>query len=345
MKINSAYIGVILILLFSIPSYTQTSNKAISYLNMINEQYEDIRKEMWNYIKTVAHSEDISQIEKKRITLLQTVGKSINNVSNMQPFNNDSSLRDSVVSFLKLNFNVLNEDFAKIINMKEIAEQSYDQMETYLLAQELANKKLGIASAKLDKQYKAFADKYKITLTDNKDSISIKLNRSREALKYYNNIYLIFFEAYKQEKHLLERLEEDNLNAIEPNLTALKNISEEGIDKLEEINHFKGDNSLNAACKKLLNFYIDETKKIPIISDFIKVKKEYNKMASIIESRNKDSLTDKEVNNYNEAAKAYNKKVNKFNKTRDKINNERKIYMNIWSNSVDTFLSQHIPKK
>lgn len=341
-----ACLSINFVLLFAIPIYSQSTNEAVSYLSKISEQYEDIRKEMWDYTSTMAHSRSARKVEKKRIDLLKILGKSINNVSNMQAFYNDFSLRDSVVAFLTLYFNVLNNDFAKIIDMEEVAEQSYDLMEAYLLAQELANKKLEIASERIDKQYKAFANNYGVTLVENRDNISIKLKRSSEALKYYNKVYLVFFKAYKQEMYLIDALERNDINAIEQNRSALKSISEEGLEKLIEIKHFKGDNSINSACKRILTFYIDEAEnKIPIIADFLLVTEEYNKMVAIFESKDRMLLTNEEVNKYNDAVNTYKKGINKFNITNNTLNNKRNSNINMWNNSVSSYMSRHIPKK
>lgn len=338
-------ISIYLVLFSSIPVYSQSSSEAASYLNTINEQYEDIRKEMWDYTSAFAHSRSARKVENKRIDLLKTIGKSVKNVSKMQPFNDDYSLRDSVVVFLTLNFDVLNNDFAKIIDMEEVAEQSYDLMEAYLLAQELANKKLETASERIDNQYEAFANKYGVTLIENIDKISIKLKLSSEALKYYNKVYLVFFKAYKQEMYLLDALERKDINAIEQNRNALISISEEGIEKLAEIKHFKGDNSINASCKRMLTFYIDEAEnKISIIADFLLVIEEYNKMVAIFESKDRMLLTNEEVNKYNDAVNAYKKGINKFNTTNSTLNNKRNSNINMWNNSVSSYMSRHIPK-
>ena len=339
-------LSINLALLLSIPVYSQTSNEAVSYLNIISEQYENIRNEMWDYTSTVAHSRSARKVEKKRIELLKTIGKSINNVSQMKAFDNDYSLRDSVVAFLTLDFNVLNNDFAKIIDMEEVAEQSYDLMEAYLLAQEKANMKLEQASERMDIQYEAFANNYGITLVENTDKISIKLKRSSEALQYYNKVYLVFFKAYKQEMYLIDALQKNDINAIEQNRSALKSISEEGLNKLLEIKYFNGDNSLNSACKRMLNFYIDEAEnKIPILADFILVAEEYNEMVALFESKDRMLLTNEEVNKYNEAVNAYKKGINKFNTTNNSLNTMRSNNLNTWNNSVESYMSRHIPKK
>ena len=91
-----------------IPSYSQTTDEAGLYLNYISKQYEDIRKDTWDYTSTFAHSRSARKVEKKRIDLLNTIGKSINSVNRLKSLDNDFSLRDSVISFLTLNYNVLN---------------------------------------------------------------------------------------------------------------------------------------------------------------------------------------------------------------------------------------------
>jgi hypothetical protein len=45
------------------------------------------------------------------------------------PWKGDRSFRDTTVAYLKLLYIVFNEDYGKIVNMEEIAEQSYDAME------------------------------------------------------------------------------------------------------------------------------------------------------------------------------------------------------------------------
>ena len=96
--------------------------------------------------------------------MLTSTKTAISNISKMPAFEGDKSLRDSVVSFLKLSYDVLNEDYEKIVNMEEVAEQSYDAMEAYLLAQDLANEKMNEASKMLSEMEKTFAKNHNIKL-------------------------------------------------------------------------------------------------------------------------------------------------------------------------------------
>ncbi len=324
----------------------QSSSEAVAYMQLISEQYEDIQKETWDYTSTMAHGRSARKVEKKRVELLKTIGKSIKEVKKMSAFDNDYSLRDSVASFLKLSFDVLNNDFAKIIDMEEVAEQSYDLMEAYLLAQELANEKLDQASERMEVQYGAFAKKYNVTLVENTDKISRKLKKASEAMKYYNQVYLVFFKAYKQEAYLYDAIERNDINSIEQNRDALLGISVEGIEKLKGIGHFKGDYSINTSCKRMLMFFKDEAEtKIPVIADFLQTTDEYKKMVALFESKDRMLLTNEEIEKYNKAVDAYNKGINKFNATNNTLNTKRNSNINQWNNSVNSFMGRHIPKK
>ena len=344
--LSKVFTCLIINFFFSIYCLPQTSNEAAKYLNLIGQKYDDIRKETWDYTSTMAHGRSARKVENKRTVLLKTIGKSIKDVKKMPAFDNDYSLRDSVISFLTLNFNVLNNDFEKIIDMEEVAEQSYDLMEAYLLAQEKANSKLEVASKNIDAQYTAFANKYGVTLIENKDKISVKLKKASEAIKYYNKIYLVFFKAYKQEMYLLEAIEINDINAIEQNRDALYKISEEGLKKLEEIKHFKGDNSVNSSCNRLIAFYKDEAAtKIPIIADFLVISTDYDRMVVLSETKDRMLWTDEELKMYNNTIKEYKSGINKFNSTTKTLNTKRNSYITMWNNSVSGFMARHIPKK
>lgn len=327
-------------------THAQSTGDAADYMRSISDQYETIQKEMWDYTSTVAHSRSARKVEKNREVLLKTISKSINEVKALSSFDRDYSLRDSVVSFLRLNYRVLNNDFDKIIDMEEVAEQSYDMMEAYLLAQELANQKLEVAAGNMEIQYRAFADKYGVHIIENNDDkISQKLKKSSEALKYYNQVYLVFFKAYKQELYLMDALERNDINSIEQNRNALSGISDEGLEKLTGISHFKGDNSINASCRRMLLFYKDEAEtKIPVLTDFLQTTDEYNKMAELFKSKDRKLLTKDEVDKYNEAVNNYNKGVNKFNTTNNTLNFKRSYNLEQWNNSVGAFMTRQVPK-
>lgn len=324
----------------------QNTAEALAYLNQIGEYYSDIRKETWDYVSAMSHSRSARKVERKRVDLLKEMHKSKELVKHMPAFEKDYSFRDSVVAYLDLSFNVLNNDYDKIIDMEEVAEQSYDLMEAYLLAQELANDKLDQANERLDIQYKAFAENYNITLVEGTDELGKKLEKSSVALKYYNKVYLVFFKAYKQEIYLLDAMSRNDIMAIEQNRNALLSIADEGMAKLSEIGHLKGDNSLNSVCKRMMMFYKDEAEnKIPVLSDFLNTAKEFKEMDDMFKSKDRMQLSQAEVDKYNKAVNEYNKGINKYNSLNTNLNNSRNTKLDAWNNTVNSFMERHIPKR
>jgi hypothetical protein len=341
--------GVCILLVLSViisRMNAQTFTSAVSYMKYIGQEEQKIEVDLWDYTSSAAHGHSARIFDNKRTELLRTIQVAQEKIGNMPPYEGDVAYRDSMVSFLNLYYIVLNEDYEKIMDMEQISEQSYDAMEAYLTASEIADKKLEDAAIKLTNQTQLFADKHGITLIEDHDKLSKKLEKASEALNYYNKIYLVFFKAYKQEIYLLDALGKNDINAIEQNRSSLLSFADEGLAKLTEIKHFKGDNSINLACNKMLLFYKDEvTVQLPIMIDFMIKKEEYDKIVSIFNAKDKNHLTQQEVDEYNLAIDNYNKSVNKYNITNQTLNNKRNSCLNSWNSSVTSFMERNVPKK
>ncbi|NJK87837.1 MAG: hypothetical protein HC906_19590, partial [Bacteroidales bacterium] len=128
-QIKKSYLLVSFSIILSVlTSNAQNGNSAVSYLNSISQEYQRIQKDMWDYTSTIAHSRSARKVDNKRVDLMNTINKSKQNVRALPSFEGDKSLEDSVVAFLTLSYKVLNNDFADIIDMEAVAEQSYDKM-------------------------------------------------------------------------------------------------------------------------------------------------------------------------------------------------------------------------
>lgn len=177
--------------------YAQPNPNAGEYLGRIGEQFGEISKDLMSYSSATAHGRGARKVEKKRQELIGTLKQAEFNVRKLRPFNENSQLRDTVASYLHLSRIVLTEDFGKIINLEDVAEQSYDAMEAYLLAKELAYDKLDQSFDRVKEQQKAFAQKYEIKLIENESELSRKLEKAGQVNSYYNQVYLVFSKALK----------------------------------------------------------------------------------------------------------------------------------------------------
>ena len=122
MKINSTLSKVTLALClcftFNMNFAQKRFDSAIEYLNYIGEQYKQLTDDQWSYTSAVANDKNAKVVETKRLELLRTNKSAQNKIKGMADFNGNTEYRDSVVSFLKLNYDVLNDDYENIVNME-----------------------------------------------------------------------------------------------------------------------------------------------------------------------------------------------------------------------------------
>lgn len=249
------------------------------YMSFISKQHHSVAKRFLAYNSASSHGKKAKKVEDLKGKLLDEIQESRMNISGMPGYKNDKSYRDSAVSFMRLYFNALNEDYSKIVNMEEIAEQSYDLMEAYMLAKEMVDKKMDDASAALHDVEKKFAAAHNVNLISTQDDIGEMMKKVGETSNYYGPVYLVFFKSFKQEAYLVDAIQKKNINGIEQNRNTLLQYSQQGLAKLEKLSAFKGDNSLVTICKRLLEFYIKEASdKIPAISDYLLKQEAFDKM-------------------------------------------------------------------
>lgn len=321
----------------------QTFGTAVEYLTFIGEQYEQLTDDQWSYTRAVANDKSARKVENKRQDLLKTNKLAQTKISKLPGFKGDTEYRDSVVSFLELNYIVLNNDYEKIMNMEEIAEQSYDLMEAYLLAQEIASEKIKSASEMLAARHKKFAEANNINLIEDSSKKSLKLEKANLVYKYYNKLYLIFFKAYKQEAYLMDAVKRGDVNAMEQSKNALLEYSQEGLDKLKTIKAFGDDNSLKDACKQTLNFYKEEaTEKSPIVINFFLKMEKFKSIQEAFNAKKEKNRTQEDVDQFNEAVNEYNSATNEYNTTNEYLNKTRSKNINNWNSSSTKFTKKHV---
>lgn len=317
----------------------------VQYMDKINAEFKKISEETWDYTRAVAHSKKARQIDGQRRQMINANRNGLNKIKNMQPYNGDASFRDSTARYLELSYAVLNNDYAKIMDMEEISEQSYDAMEAYMLAQQIANEKMEVAFQIAVAANEEFAKKNNIRLIDQESKTAEKLDKASEVFKFYNQIYLVFFKPYKQEIYLIDAQSKGDLNAMKQNQESLSRLSKEAKEKLKVIVPYKNNTTLKASCGDLLDFYIMEADtKVPLLVDFYLKKEKFDKLKTAMDKKGKN-LSEAEVNEFNAAVNDYNKASNDYNKINAELNNKRSGYLETWNNSVSRYLDKNISKK
>jgi hypothetical protein len=344
MKLKITKILVIAAAVLSISSANgQSYAHAGEYMGFISEQHVAISKDQWQYTSAVANDRNAKKIETKRKDLLAANQSAQRKIERMKDWNGDTAYRDSVVSFLKLNYAVLNEDYEKIMNMEEIAEQSYDLMEAYLLAQKIAGEKVQAASDMLNEVQTRFAADNNITLLDDQSKRSKKLENAGLVYDHYNEVYLIFFKCYKQEMYLLDAMNTVDLSGMEQNNSSLLIYAEEGLDKLKKCKPYLGDHSLVQCGNSMLRFYKEEAeKKMPVLIDFYLKKEAFQTIDASFQAKKQKDRSAEDVEQFNTAVNDYNAAIENYNKVNDELNKERSKQLDNWNNLSKKYTRKHI---
>jgi hypothetical protein len=344
-KGNHSYLFLIIvfILLPALKSIAQDLSNAGSYMTYIGDKEREVTKKYLNYVSAASHGKSLRKVDKLREQLINTIYETRIAVQGVPPFKGDKSLREASVTYLQLSYRVFNEDYGKIVNMEEIAEQSYDAMEAYLMAQKLATEKLDEAGKKRNQTGKEFAAKNNINLVDLGDIMDQKVKTSTRVTDYYNKIYLLFFKSYRQESYLIEALNKGNIISIEQNKNSLLKYATDGLEKLDTMDAFDSDASLKAACQRALQFYKSEAGDVTGMTDFLLKKESFDKLQKSFNSKPAAKRTQADVDEYNKSINEMNQAGNAYNKLNNEVNKKRTNILDGWNDTVKKYWDNHMP--
>jgi hypothetical protein len=331
-------------LLLSGAAYSQGTDTAVNYLDAVIRPSDALISQSWEYMSASSHSKNPKTIENKRLALVRSISDYLESVKKMKPFNSDDSLRQAALKYLTILLNVTKQDYGKIVDMKEVAEESYDNFEAYILAQKKAHDKLEQSSVLFETAQKTFAAKYKIVLTFSESDLSKKIKKGSDAIDYYNKIHLILFKPLKQEAYLLQAKESGDIGKIEQNRKTLSKNAADGVKLLSKEKKYDGDDSLIEICSRLLDFYKTEAdEKAPAFIDYLMKNEAFEKTKKAFDSAGESEKTREAVDRYNEKVKELNAAVNKSNSIVKELNDKRSDLIDEWNEGMGKFFDKHVP--
>lgn len=346
---QSNYFKTILVFLCVIAfqaTSAQNFKQANEYLSFIGKENKKISKSMWTYTKSVAHSKSPRKIEGDRKRLIKSIQRAMIKIKRAKPFEGEDAYKKQVLDYMDLRTSLLKNDYAKIVDMKEVAEQSYDFMEAYILAQKLADERMQEAQETYENAQKDYAKRNNINLIESQSELGRKMKISNKVFEHKNDVYLVFFKSNIQERFMLSALSTKDISAIQQNANALQTLSLEGMKSVDTIDLYKEDTSLVKATKKALEFYVAETEKAtPKLIEFFLLNEKFTAIKNAIDKKSSKDRTKKEIDQYNAMANEMNKAIVDFNKANEKLNKERTKIINQWNEASAKFLSRHIPKE
>lgn len=322
----------------------QNLDNPASYIGAINNAQVQMNKTYMSYISAVAHSKRAKKVEKLRSQTLDAITNSRNQLTEIPIYKGDNSLRKSSIDYVQLCYKVFDEDYAHVVNMEEIAAQSFDEMQAYILLQEKTGEKLQSASDGMDKALTDFAAKYNVTLQDGKSELGDKMEKAGMLNHYHNQVYLLFFKCNWQDGKLTEAMNAQKLNDVEQSRNALISYANEGLLALDSLKAYDGDASLANACKQALTFYKTMAEnEVPKVTDLLLKQEEFEKIKKVYDGKSGNDKTKEDVDNYNKAVAQMNAAVGTSNKAGQGMNEGRNQYINLWNNTEKSFMDAHMP--
>ena len=329
--------------MFHSPVTAQPYETAGDYIDYISKANDKLTETYLVYLSAVSHGKSARKVEKKRQEVLNAISDTRFSIMGMPPFKGDRSLKDTTVAYLKILNYIFNDQYGKIVNMEEIAEQSYDGMEAYLLAQEKAQEKLHEASLKQHETLKKFAVKNNVNLIESTNDLEAKMKIANQLMEHTDAVYLIFYKCYRQEAYLMESVNKRNLVSIEQNNNSLKKFADEGLNKLSAMKGYNEDAALINVCTDLMNFYKNEADKTSGMTDYFLKEENFAKLKKQFDSRSK--RTQEDIDRYNKAVNDLNASMEEFNKSNKDLNKQRDSAIDKWNKVYKDYLDNYMPKQ
>jgi hypothetical protein len=323
----------------------QAPESPVEYMSYVSERGKALTEKYMSYMAAVAHSRRAKKMEKRRLELVEEIRQNLTDISRMKPYKGDATLKNAYKKYYDLLLKVFNEDYHKIVNMEEIAEQSYDAMEAYMIAQEQAGKVVDAAHGEARIAYHDFAARNNVTIRTAETKEKSDVAKTNEVMHYYNQMYLLFFKVYKQEAYVLDAVNKKDINGTEQNRLTLIRYAKEGLSRLDTTKAYANDKSLIVASREVFNFYIKEGE-VGMASqiDYLMKRAEFDKLQKAMEATPANKRKQEDIDAYNKAVNEMNAAITASNKTLTADNETRSKLLEKHNEAERKFLDTHVPK-
>jgi hypothetical protein len=342
---NRSYLFLVLSICLVKKTSSQVIENAGDYMTQISGARMEMDQKYMTYISAAAHSRRVRKVEKLRGQTLESIADAKSKTIGLPKYNGDNSLRQASIDYIQFCYRIFNDDYSKIVDMQEIAEQSVDQMQAYLLLEEKTSEKLEEASANLEKAEKDFATKYNVTLVNVKNELSEKMTSAGKITRYCDNLYILFFKCNWEDGQLFSALNAHKINDAEQARNSLIHFAEEGLAALQSdsLKDFKGNSGLANGCRHALEFYLYMAKNhIPKLTDFYLKQENFDKIKKSLEAKG-NNRTQQDVDEYNKAVKEMNASVGSFNQLNQDLNKRRQEVNEQWEEAERGFKDDLMP--
>ena len=337
---------LLVLLVSTVITQAQDLDNPGEYMSAMYKTHQEMDQKYMAYTSATAHGKRARKVEKLRLQVLETIEKTKDKIMDLPFYKGDKSLRQSNIDYVDFCYQIFNEDYKKIVNEEEIAEQSFDEMQAHILFREKVDEKLKQANDNVNKASKDFAAKYKVNLiAGGKDDLGEKMEQANKVSKYYKPVYLIFFKCNWQNNAVTKALNLKKINDAEQARMSVIKYANEGLIELEKVVAFEGDGSVKMACRQALQGFksLAENENAKA-TDFILKSESFEKLKKAMDAKDASERTKDDVDNFNKAVKEYNAAVNLSNQLGVNANTKQNDILKNWEETVAAFFDTHTPK-
>jgi hypothetical protein len=314
-----------------------------AYMNAISDASTSMNKAYMAYVSAAAHSNRKRKIEKMRDQAVESILACQSTINYMTPFKGDDSYRKASLKYVQLCYKVFNDDYAHIVDMEDIAQRSYDDMQAFLLLQQATNDTLQVAVKKINQAQKDFGAKYGVNIIDQKSELSDKMEISNHLSLYRNKVFLLFFKCNWEDNQLSDAFTQKNVTKIEQIRSALDKYAIEGLAILDTLKGFDNDGALVDACRQALSFYKGEAEtELPKLTNFFLLQENFDKLKATMDAKG-SQRTQQDVDAFNKAVADINAAANTSNQVNADLNNGRNDVNKNWMETDAKFTDNHTP--
>lgn len=285
----------------ALPATAQTFADPGAYNNAIVAEQVDLLKKNLRYISKAAHSENDRKIEARRLEVVEQNKVAVAKLQHMAAYKGNNELRTAALTAFQTMLNVYSADYKEVNALAATRTQSFEAMQRYFDAQEVAEKKLAVVDDSVNAAQKRFARQFGMSIESTRESV--KLAEYTKAVNnvnhYQHQVFLPYFRVQKASAKLTDALNAQDADAFEAARVAVAAEAEKSAAELAAVPGFRGkDVAYRNAARDFANMYV-----VMCANQFVQV---------VELLRRKDSLTKVDAQTINNHINTFNTQNQRF---------------------------------
>ncbi|WP_375416107.1 hypothetical protein [uncultured Hymenobacter sp.] len=238
----------------AVPTFTDPG----AYNNYIVGEQRELLKKNLRYISKSAHSDNEKKIANRRLDVVKQNELALARLARLKAYDGDKDFKDKATEALYQQLKVYSVDYKQVDFLAATRTQSYENMEAYFRAMEVAEGKLAAVNDSVNAAQQRFARHHAMTIS--RDPEVERLDKYIEAVSavnaYQHQVYLAEFRLEKANARVSDALAAQDAAAFETARQQLVEDAKAAQTALAAVPAFQGKDALyRDATRRMADFY------------------------------------------------------------------------------------------